>query len=223
MKTELLINTAILSTLFLVLFSIGEILYHKFKISANNTRKFTHLSSALLTFSFPQYLQEPIYVFLLCASFAVLLSISKKFNLLKSINNVKRKSLGSLAFPIAVFILFSNWYYLGFNDFVLLIGTLVMGISDPIAAFIGEKWQEKNNKPTDKKSNIGSLSFFISAFILILFSYNLLGFNLIETRVFVFSIIYAAIATLAERLTPLGLDNLSIPIVLIITNLFLIG
>ncbi len=222
MKSDLLINTALLSSLFLVLFAIGEVLYHILKISADNTRKLTHLSSALLCLFFPKFLQEPIYVFLLCASFAVLLTVSKKLNLLKSINNVKRKSYGSLAFPIAVFMIFSNWYYLGNNNFIFFISLIVMGVSDPLAAFVGEKWQIKNNKSTDTKSNIGSLSFFISAFVLVLYCdfYFQIHFG---PSLIIYSFLYALSACIAERFTPLGLDNITIPLVLILLNSVFFG
>ncbi len=96
-------NTIWLACSFLVLFGIAEFLYHKIKVKADYTRNLVHVGTGFLTFLFPVLLNNHWWVLLLCSSFAGLLLISLKLNLLKSINAIGRQSVGSLAFPVVVY------------------------------------------------------------------------------------------------------------------------
>ena len=77
-----LTNTILLSTSFLVLFACGEVLYHVFKVKAELTRKWSHVGTGFLTMLFPVMLSNHWWVLVLCATFAILLSTSIKFNFL---------------------------------------------------------------------------------------------------------------------------------------------
>ncbi|MBI3234471.1 MAG: phosphatidate cytidylyltransferase, partial [Bacteroidetes bacterium] len=53
-----IINTLILSGMFLTLFGLAEVLYHFFKVKAELTRKLVHFGTGLLTFLFPLILSS---------------------------------------------------------------------------------------------------------------------------------------------------------------------
>jgi len=95
-----IINTGILAFSFLALFGIAEILYHKVNVKAEWTRKLVHFGTGILTLLFPVMLNDHLYVFFLCASFALLLLASLRFNRLKSIHAIDRKSYGSISYPV---------------------------------------------------------------------------------------------------------------------------
>src|SRR5438309_317623 len=102
MSKEIL-NTIILASSFLALFGVAEVLYHFFKVRAEFTRKIVHVGTGLLSLLFPLMLSNHWYVLFLCASFGLILVLSLKFNLLKSINAIDRESVGSLAYPVSVY------------------------------------------------------------------------------------------------------------------------
>ena len=201
----------LLGTGFLVIFGFGEILYHFFKVKVEYTRKSTHVLTGLLTLLFPIYLETHWAVMLLCASFAVLLLTSLKYNFLKSINAVDRVTWGSILYPAIVYISFI--IYINFHSLIFFyLPILIMAVSDPIAALFGKKYPYgKYQIFNDQKTIIGSLAFFISAIIISLFLLNnLTSIHLLP--MILLSIIVSLSATIAEALSSKGFDNFTIPI-----------
>lgn len=106
--------------------------------------------------------------------------------------------------------------------FVMFLSFLVLGISDPAAAFIGRKYGKKKfNFTSDEKSIFGSTVFFGLTFFLQLFFYLFLIKTLlqneslisnIETSYLLFFISSALILTITEAFCSKGLDNLFIPL-----------
>lgn len=215
-----LINTLLLALCFLALFVIGEILFHKCKVNAEWTRKIVHIITGLLSLLFPIMLTSHWYVLLLCSSFAIILIISLRFNLLKSINGIRRKSYGSMYYPLSVYIcfLFTQWFHeehpeswAGYMIYYLPI--LLLAICDPIAALVGSKKPIVRFAMGDAFKSIGgAMGFFISALILTSLAFYL------SSVPFAFSTILAILmitlsTMIAEFISRNGLDNLLIPIV----------
>ena len=130
----------LLSVGFLILFFIGELLLKFFKVSSEISRKFAHITSGLLACAFPFAFDSHWWVMAICASFLALLYLSAKFNFLKSINSVERKTYGSVLYPIAIYICFflnqlltndSGQFQFYFTS------VLILALSDPLAAIIG--------------------------------------------------------------------------------------
>lgn len=220
-----IIYIVILSVCFLALFALAELLYHKLNCPAEHSRKLVHIGTGLLTMLFPILLTNFWSVFLLCTSFLIILILSLKFNLLKSINNINRKSYGSILYPIIVCIIFALFKYLSnnqdscstlkYNYFYLPI--LVMALCDPMAALVGKRWQlGKINIGNETKTLAGTSAFFVIAIILsIIFvplSYKLqsgLSFWLTCFGISLF-------ASLSELFSKKGIDNFTIPATVII-------
>jgi len=203
------INTALLAILFLMLFGIAELLYYKFNVKADTTRKVVHLGTGLLCLLFPSMLHSHWFVFFLCGSFAVILYASLKLNLLKSINAIDRVSYGSLLYPLIVYICFLIYNY--FNNYIYFyLPLLIMSICDPIAAVIGKRWPYgKFYIRKDNKTIMGSAAFFISSSIITLI---LIYFLLPNNDKFLIAFSVALAATLAEALFVKGFDNFTIPL-----------
>ena len=153
-----LFYTILLTFGFLALFGSAEILYHFFKVKTEYTRKFVHVGTGLITLLFPLLLTHHLWVLFLCSSFAVLLLLSLKFNFLPSINKIERKSVGSLAYPVAVYISFLAFSFSqsfmelknpsqeitpNFNLIYFYLPMLILAISDPMAALLGRKFSKK--------------------------------------------------------------------------------
>lgn len=206
--------------LFSFLFLTGEILYRALKIQGELTRKFAHLSCGLITLLFPVFLTELWQVAAISLSFLLLLLVSFKWNILPSINNVPRKTYGSVLFPISVFICFlffnsiKKQTSLHFHPyFYFYLPMVVLAVSDPLAALVGKHF----NKEKYGKTLTGSSAFAISSFIIcsLLMEYFAVD-SFIAVTVLFYATVASFISTIAERYSRSGWDNFTIPASLIL-------
>jgi phytol kinase len=209
-----LFNCIWLSGCFLGLFGLAELLYHKFKIQAEYTRKLVHIGTGLLTLLFP-ILSNHWYVLLLCSSFGLILILSLKFNLLKSINAIDRKSHGSISYPVAVYGTFLFYSFLSRkNDPQLAlyyIPILILAICDPVAALCGKRWPwGKYKSGNSSKTMTGSILFAITATGIALLLLLLLSKTAFSSA-FIIALILGILTSFTEALSVNGLDNITIP------------
>lgn len=212
MSTDI-INTIILAASFLALFGSAEILYHKFKLKGEVTRKIVHVGTGLLTLLFPVMLSGHWWVLLLCVSFAVILIASLLFNFLPSINNINRRSVGSLAYPVSVYTAFLFYDHYNKDKVFFYLPILVLAISDPIAALVGKKYPYKSfSIGSTRKTLSGSLACFVSAFIIsfIIIYTNNAAAPLVA--VIFKSLLIALAVAIAEAVSGKGYDNITIPV-----------
>jgi dolichol kinase len=206
-----IINTIYLALSFLALFGLAEILYHYANVKVELTRKLVHFGTGLLTLLFPVMLNNHWLVLFLCASFALILLVSLRFNLLRSINAIDRVSAGSISYPIAVYVCYLGYDHFNGKYIYFYLPILALAICDPIAALTGKRWpMGKYRIGKDNKTMMGSTMFFISCFLLSLGLLLLMNDQLdLHTLLLSFSI--ALTCAVAEAISPRGLDNLSIP------------
>jgi len=206
-----LINTSILSLLFLTLFGLAELLYHFFNVKAEWTRKIVHLCTGIFALSFPLLLDNHWWVLLLAIGFLVLLVSSIKLNFLKSINGVNRITRGSILFPIVVygcFLVYNKYDHLVFYYLPLLI----LAICDPVAAYVGKNWPwKKYHIRSYTKTLSGSLGFLAFALLVSWTMLSSLADSDFSTNFFL-AIGIALATTIAEAVSNKGYDNLTIPI-----------
>jgi phytol kinase len=209
MKNDI-IDSIILSGAFLILFGTAEVLYHYFKVKVELTRKIVHLGTGLLTMLFPIMLNSHWWVLMLCSSFAVILIISLKYNLLKSVNAIERESVGSIAFPVSVYGCYLAFTYFDHQYVYFYLPILILAICDPIAALTGKRWPRGRYKFNgSNKTLMGSAMFFLSAFILII-TLSLMGHTM--TRVVSRGFAIALVSTISEAVSGKGYDNITIPV-----------
>ncbi|MES2555017.1 MAG: phosphatidate cytidylyltransferase [Bacteroidota bacterium] len=206
------INTAILSASFLALFGLAELLYHKAHVKVELTRKLVHLGTGALTLLFPLMLSNHWFVLLLCASFALILIVSLRFNWLPSINAIDRVSVGSLAYPVSVYgcylVFQAQYQHFGF----FYIPILTLAICDPIAALAGKRWPlGKYTIGKDTKTIMGSSMFLLSAFAVYFVTVSILNPQMGLSPMIFRGLIVAIIACAAEAVSGKGTDNLTIP------------
>lgn len=216
MSKEIL-NILFLAGMFLSLFAIAEVLYHKFNIEAESTRKIVHAGTGIITMLFPVFFQSQWPVLLLCASFAIVLLLSLRFHLLPSVNAIERASYGSLLYPLSVYICFLSYTY--FHDILFFyLPVLTMAICDPIAALVGKRWPWKKFKiKSATKTVMGSLAFFISSFILSIVLFYLFSPGIFINKNLLFiAMLIALLAAGTEALSSKGTDNITIPVCVLI-------
>lgn len=192
------------SLAYLGLFSVSELLFRKCQVPAEHTRKLVHFGSGILALLFPIYFENLWAVGILCGGFLALLFLSYAWNILPSINQVQRKTWGSVLFPIVVFCCFFLAQNKG-NLSYYYSPILVLAISDPLAALIGKNFPVKAYRIFGQgKSLGGSLAFLISAGLILNFSLLNLPFSVV--------LLSAGSACLMEAVSTHGWDNLMIPI-----------
>lgn len=210
MKQDLL-TMLWLSASFLALFGVGEWLYHKFRVQAEWTRKWSHIGTGFFTMLFPLVLHSHLSVATLCGSFLVILTLSKRFGLLPSIHAIDRESYGSHSYPIVVYVCFLAWEKMAAPVSLFYLPVLTMALADPAAAFVGKRWPLGRFRiGADTKTLSGCSGFFAVAFglALLLFPEENLALGSVVWK----SACVALAATLAEALSSKGFDNLSIPL-----------
>lgn len=212
---QLSMNLFLLGAAFLALFGISELIFKKFKPEVEYTRKIVHIGTGLLTMLFPLLLDSMTEVVILCAAFIFILIASQRLGLLPSVNGVNRKTYGSLSYPVAVILSFWAmetfaegegterliWFYLPI---------LTMAIADPAAALIGRRVNSRKFQVGDvTKSVAGCLTFWIVARLICMASFFFLDLN--ENPLFALPGVAVGSMT-AEAISPYGLDNLTIPL-----------
>lgn len=199
----------IYSGIYLALFTIVEILYHKAKLPTELTRKIVHIASGLIALSFPLFFNHIINVAILCGAFLVILYASKPLGLLSSINNVERETKGSTLFPIIVCVCF--WIYEIEQLYLFYyLPILILAICDPIAALVGKRLKFGEYTIMEhNKTLAGNMGFFISCFVLC-FSIAFISYSdLVHPLVTAFAL--SVLCTIAEGVSINGYDNITIP------------
>ena len=220
-----LVNTAILAMAFLCLFGIAELLYYRFDVRAELTRKLVHIGTGLLTLLFPVMLHDQWLVLFLCTTFAIIILASLQFDFLRSINGIDRKSYGSIAYPISVYgcYLVYNHYmhtHSAFHPYIYFyLPILTLAICDPVAALVGKSLPYgKFFIGRDTKTIVGSLAFFVSSVILtIAVSVSLAQGLFSITGILPFAVSAAAAAAFAEAVSGRGIDNITIPFTMVLS------
>lgn len=194
--------------------NLSELLYSKFNVDAEITRKTAHVLAALSSLSFLLLFQSHWYVLIIAVVFFLVLFIAKQKDNYKSINSVNRATSGAYILPVSIYLL-----YLAFeltNDMVyFILPVLIVGISDPLAGLAG--WNSNKKVKQIKlwgynlqKTYLGSMLFFLATLILtILVFYN---FNFELQNILVFGFYFAFVTTIVEMFSKRGLDNITVPL-----------
>ena len=132
--------------------------------------------------------------------------INYKYKIFPSIEDIERKSYGTLFYCISLFILiFLFWEK---DPYSLITGFFIMTFGDGLAGLIGKSFDSKNwIFLKQKKSLLGTLTMFLTSLVVI-FSLGYIQQNSFNLNYFTI----AFLATILEQFSVVGIDNLIIPI-----------
>jgi phytol kinase len=202
-------------------------------ISKFHARKIVHLFAGMIVLIVPFFIL-PLYAVFIALSLAVVVYFSSKDSSVKqlqelyeSIGEEAEEKVGRLEGPffysvsitvlIAIFVIFApdRLYF-------PICGILIMIISDTLASVIGKKYGKIKlaiEYTGSQRTLEGSITFFISAFILCFAAFSFFGLlnplnqhELSLKMVISYSFITAMAGTLIELLSPSTLDDLTVPI-----------
>ncbi|HNV72104.1 MAG TPA: hypothetical protein PKO06_20525, partial [Candidatus Ozemobacteraceae bacterium] len=204
------LHAAIVSLIFGATFGIAEFLRLRFTTPVEVTRKFVHLVGGLVSLSFGCLFASHWTLLVLCVLFVALLHVTRSHGLLASVHKVDRVSGGALYHPMAIYGTFCAAQLLGRPEFYL-ISTMVLSVSDTIAALVGSAYGFKLYKvQEERKSFEGSIMFFVSTFLIAHLGLLLLT-PIGRFESVLCGILIAMCVTLFEAISLGGADNLFIP------------
>jgi len=186
---------------------LSEWLSRAKEIHSELTRKLVHVAVGTFVAFWPFFLSwRQIQV--LSLAFFVVVCLSIKFDIFRSIHAVKRSMTGELLFAIVIGLLAS----ISTNPWVFTAAMLHLSISDGIAAVFGVLWGDGNSYKVfgRTKSLVGSGSFLLSSFLILLGYYLVSGSTTSLATVFWLPFV----ATATENLAVQGTDNLVMPMII---------
>ena len=137
---------------------------------------------------------------------SLMVLINYVYKILPIIEDVERKSYGTLFYCLSLFILISLFW--NKDPFSLITGFFIMTFGDGLAALIGKSFNSRSwIFFKQKKSLFGTFTMFLTSLLVV--------FSLGYTQQSSFNISYFAIALLAtvlEQFSVLGIDNFIVPI-----------
>ena len=195
-----------------VLIGISELLHRKLKVKPEYSRKFLHVTGGLMCLLFPSIFNSHWWLLVLAVIAFSILLITYRKKLLPSVHQTKRYSLGSVLFPIPVYLCFL-FAELQQNFLFFYIPVSLLAISDTAAEIGGNTWGYKTKQFFGgQKTLAGLISFFITSFLVCFIWLNLV--TLFPTAEAInMSLIISISTAIAETITLHGWDNLSVPAV----------
>jgi dolichol kinase len=207
-----------------ILLMFNEINYRRNKIQGEFTRKFAHFAAILAVLPLPYMFDSHWYILVLAIIFFAILYFTQTQKQLKSIHDIKRKSIGSYLLPLSIYVTFLIANKMD-SKFLFILPMLILGVCDPMAAILGMNIKKYNGqiKIAGYKFNktwLGSGTFLAMSLVISLIAlYYHRGVFDVETLIL--SVCIAIVSTLGEFLSWRGSDNLTIPLsVVFILTLF---
>jgi dolichol kinase len=144
---------------------LAEYLSRTTRIHAELTRKFVHVAVGTFVAFWPFFLTWRTIQFLSLAFFVVV-SLSIKLNLFRSIHAVERNVLGELLFAIVIGML----ALIATNKWVFMAAMLNLSLADGLAAIVGLGWGDTNSYKVfgRTKSISGTVAFAVTSLIVLM-------------------------------------------------------
>jgi len=190
----------------LACFLLGDLL-HRFRASAEASRKSVHVSTCLTIAAYPLFGIGHRELLIIAIGSFVAIALLRRTVLMRAIMAVERTSWGDLMLPLSVAIA----ALIGFSYPALLGAYLVLGISDALASLVGRAWGRRRYRLLGHaKSYVGSSAFLVSAWLLLAGVAVFAG--LAPAKAVLVAAAVAAGLTLVEACSHKGVDNLLVPL-----------
>lgn len=195
--------------------AFGIILKQRFGISSESMRKVVHIGVSNWWFmnlffftSFGWALVGPI-CFIGVNSLFTILNWGKSLGL-----DDRTRNWGLVYFPITLLLLVIGTYQGVIPPLSATIAVLVMGWGDGLAAMVGSKWGKKKIAKLNK-SYVGCATMAVVSFIVTALALGI-GSSLSLPTILLSSLLVGVVAMTVEILTPWGLDNITVPLAVVI-------
>ncbi len=203
-----IITAFIFAGIYILIFYLGEAVRRLIPSNAEISRKLVHLSGGLIALSFPYFFASHWTVLALACGFILIVLISKRKDLLRSVNDIGRRSYGQFYYPIAIYLIF---ILSSDKPVIYFVSILVMSVSDALAALVGEKYGViKFDVEGNLKTLEGSVAFFFVTFLCVHLPLLLMT-NIGRVESILIATIIALLVTGFEAISLSGSDNIIVP------------
>jgi phytol kinase len=198
-------------------------MFKLFGFSNKTSRKFLHIMIGNLPFIIPFFTLNSFplnFPFFVAAPFILLTFLATPYSpshilgeRLKGLTGITEKGhhLGLVYYAVSYTLLA---LFFASKPYIMAAGVLPMAYGDASAAMIGEKYGKRQYHVFTKKSLEGSAAMFIVSFLSIeaslLFFSTLYSLPLVTLSAA--ALVVALVATISEALSPLGFDNITVPL-----------
>ncbi len=142
-----------------------------------------------------------------------ILTVSGAYSAIIGASSVKR-SWGVVYYPLAIIVLLIL-LALGFGtETALGCAILGMGYGDGLAALIGQKFGQKKVFAGSKKTMLGSVTLLLVVMLIVCVLNVWLAGKPLDINLVAWSLLIGFVSAIFEAVTPLGLDNVTVPVVI---------
>lgn len=198
-----------------LLMGISVLLHGYFRLPAEQSRKFLHVSGGIMSLFLPLFFHSHWWVLLLTGiAFGILLFTYTR-RLLPAVHQTKRYSLGSVLFPIPVYACFLLAECR--QDFLYFwLPVSLLAFCDTAAEMGGQRWGATTKQFFGgQKTMAGTLSFGVTA-IAVSVGWLYAGYHLPAANVLLLTVLITFFCSVAELVTLHGWDNLTVPAVAVL-------
>lgn len=200
--------------LLLILIIVAEILHRYFRLPAEKSRKFLHVSGGIMCLFFPWFFPSHWWVLALAATSFILLLFTYKKKMLPSVHQTKRRSAGSVLFPVPVYGCFLIAGLLQ-NDLFYYLPVSLLTIADTAAETGGNTWGRYTRQFFNgQKTLAGTISFFVAALMISFTCLYLYDWH--PKDILITGSLIALMGAVTETVTLRGWDNITVPVVTIL-------
>lgn len=205
-------NNNLLATIYsfiyiLAIVGVAFVLYRYTSIGSEGVRKFMHILISGWVFILVGMYDSMAWALVGPVTFIVLntVFVYSGFSRYLGMGNRKRDN-GLIYYPLSIVVLILMMYN-GLSDGKIVISSvLMMGFGDGFAALVGSRFGRHHYAFLGgRKSVEGTLTMFIVSFIILSAVY--------PEGPWYFSLLVALAATVLESITPLGFDNITVPVI----------
>lgn len=179
-------------------------------------RKLVHILVGTLVFFTPFFFTSNRPLIWMAVLFIAINYLSVRADKLKGMHGTERTSYGTVFYPLTFLILaITCWQN---HKVVLMLAMLILALPDALAAIVGENIKKPRTYQltSEKKSVEGSLTLFLSTFVIIALLLPLIdhidGFTISFLDTLWIALIVSTIVIPLEALSSRGSDNLSAPL-----------
>ncbi len=150
----------------------------------------------------------------------IVVLISHKYHIFKSIHSVKRITKGEILYPLGIGIC----AFLEPTPWVFTAAILHLALADGVAAIVGVHYGKKTSYKliSHGKSLVGSAAFFITSFAIFVSASFLVSDNALP-HLYGWFLWSALVLTLVENVSWYGLDDITVPVSVIVILTLLPG
>jgi len=193
---------------------LAEIAWRNKLLKGELARKSVHIAVGTYVAFWPYFLPKQS-IQLIAVAATLTLVVIKRLDLIKVMHDINRWSIGDVLFPVSVLLVLSyanaNWIY--------TVAILFLSLADGMAAVIGRKYASKAhtfNLLGSKKTLQGSLGYLVFAYLSLAIGYMLGGKETMMSIPMLAFVGVPVLSTLLEAISPFGLDNIVVPLFILL-------